>query len=109
MRTPATALLAALLAPLAQAGDEAADKAREEAQRALNERVLAAPFNPGDVKKAQDWATEAKRNHVPPVAQPPAYWQPGWTCASLIGYAGYYYGDYRNCIYYHAYYGSYWR
>lgn len=108
MRTAVLALAALLLAAPARAGDDA-DKAREEAQRALNARVLAAPFQPGDIKKAQEWAAEAKRQNVAPVAQPPAYWVPGWTCANLIGYAGYYYGDYRNCIYYHAYHGYYWR
>jgi hypothetical protein len=101
--------LAAALIPLAAFAGESADKAREDMQRALNEQVMATPFNPGDIRKAQAWAEEAKKQNVAPVAQPPSYWQPGWTCGHLTGYAGYYYGDYRNCIYYHHYYGRYWR
>lgn len=89
--------------------DAAADQAREDAQRALNATVMAAPFNPGDIRKAEAYAQQAKKEGVVPVPQPPAYWVPGWTCANLTGYAGYVYGDYRNCIYYHHYYGRYWR
>lgn len=93
----------------ALAGDD--DAAREEMQRKLNAEVMATPFNPGDIKKAEAWAEDAKKQGVAPQPQPPSYWQPGWTCASLIGYRAYYYSysDYRNCVYYHRYYGRYWR
>ncbi len=85
------------------------DKARDDLQRALNQQVMATPFNPGDIKKAQGYAEQAKKEGVLPVQQAPAYWQPGWTCGSLIAYQYYHYGDYRNCIYYNHYYGRYWR
>ena len=99
----------AAVVPMAAFSADNADKSQEEMQRALNERVMATPFNPGDIKKAQGWAEEAKKQGVIPVAQPPSYWVPGWSCANLTTYTGYLYGDYRNCIYYHHYYGRYWR
>lgn len=101
-------LLVAFASLVAHAADDA-DKAREEMQRVLNDRVMAAPFNPGDIKKAQAYAEQAKKEGVQPVLQPPTYWVPGWTCANLTGYAAYAYADYRNCFYYHHYYGHYWR
>ena len=82
---------------------------REEMQRALNAQVMSTPFDPGDVKKAEAYAEEAKKQNIPPVATPPSYWVPGWNCGNLIAYAGYVYGDYRACVYYHYYYGRYWR
>jgi hypothetical protein len=84
-------------------------KSREDMQRDLNAAVMATPFNPGDIKKAQAYAEEAKKQNVQPVAQPPAYWVPGWTCANMIHYAAYNYADYRGCVYHYHYYGRYWR
>ena len=92
---------------LACAADDA-DKAREEMQKSLNAQVMNSPFNAGDMKKAEAWAEEAKKKGVTPVPKPPAYWQPGWSCANLTTYAYYNYGDYRNCVYYHHYYRRYW-
>jgi hypothetical protein len=92
----------------ARANDDA-DKAREEMQRRLNEQVMSTPFNPGDVKRAEAFAEQAKRKGIPPIPSPPSYWQPGWTCANVAGYAYYNYMDYRNCIYFNRYHGYYWR
>jgi hypothetical protein len=91
------------------AGDDSSDAEREAAQRALNQQVLSRPFDAGDVDKARVYSEEAKKSNVAPVAQPPAYWVPGWTCANLTAYAYYNYMDYRNCVYYNYYYGRYWR
>lgn len=85
-----------------------ANPTAEEMQRKLNEEVMASPFNPGDIKKAEAYAEEAKKNGMQPVAVAPSYWQPGWTCGQVAGYRYYNYYDYRNCIYYHRYYGRYW-
>lgn len=94
-------------AGLAHAGGD--DKARADMQRKLNESVMSSAFNAGDIKKAEAYAEEAKKANVQPVAQAPNYWAPGWTCSNLTSYQYYYYNDYRNCIYYHHYYGRYWR
>ncbi len=96
----------ACLAASAHADD---DKAREEMQKQLNQQVMSSAFNAGDIKKAEAYAEEAKKSGIPPVVQPPTYWAPGWTCANLTSYRHYYYNDYRNCVYYHHYYGRYWR
>lgn len=97
-----TVLLIASLPALAD------DAARAERQRALNEEVLAAAFDPGDVDKAKAYAEEAIKKKLKPVATPPPYWQPGWSCGHLTRYHYYRYSHYRNCIYYHRYYGRYW-
>jgi hypothetical protein len=101
-------LLAATLPAASALADEASDKAREDMQRSLNQEVMASKFNPGDAHKAKAYAEEAKRNNVTPVAQPPSYWVPGWSCYNLTTYRYYNYGDYQSCIYYHHYYGRYW-
>lgn len=104
-----TSLLLLLLTfATARAADTDTDKQREEVQRALNERVMASAFNPGDIKRAEAYAEQAKREGVKPVPQPPTYWAPGWTCANLTVYPAYVFTDYRNCIYYYHYYGRYW-
>ena len=111
MRSPNALLgiLASAVAISTALADEATDRAREEMQKKLNEEVMATPFNPGDIKKAQAYAEEARKQNVAPVMRPPAYWVPGWTCGSLVTYRYYSYGDYRACIYHHHYYGRYWR
>jgi hypothetical protein len=81
---------------------------RDAMQQALNRQVMSAPFSPGDVARAQAYADAALRGHVAPVANPPAYWQPGWTCGDLTRYPSYSYGDYRDCVYYDRYYGHPW-
>ena len=106
-RTAAMLIVLLGVPAIALADDD--DKAREEMQRKLNNEVMASPFNAGDVKKAQAYAEEAKKQNVAPVEQPPNYWVPGWTCANMTLYPYYQYGAYRNCVYYHYYYGRYWR
>lgn len=110
-------LLAGLLSVIGTIGAAAADdvasktdtaKTREEMQKALNQEVMSTPFNSGDIKKAETYAQEAKKNNVAPVPQPPTYWVPGWTCFNLTAYRYYRYLDYQNCVYYHLYYGRYW-
>jgi hypothetical protein len=97
-----------VVAPALVAANEP-DAAKEEMQRALNSEVMSTPFNPGDAKKAQLYAEESKRRNVLPVAHPPSYWLPGWTCTTLTAYRYYSYAAYRDCVYYHHYYGRYWR
>jgi hypothetical protein len=101
-------VLVALLTTHAMAAGKD-DKAREDMQKQLNNQVMSAPFNAGDIDKAEEYAAGAKAKNIQPVARPPTYWAPGWTCANLTTYAYYNYGDYRNCVYYHHYYGYYWR
>lgn len=83
--------------------------AKDRLQRSLNQEVMAAPFNPGDVRKARLEAEALKQMNVVPVAHPPSYWLPGWTCANLTTYRHYAYTAYRDCIYHYHYHGRYWR
>lgn len=101
-------VLACLAAACGAAGAQTPDQTREEMQKQLNQQVMNSPFNAGDVKKAENYAEDALRKGIQPVGTPPQYWQPGWTCANLTGYAYYNYADYQNCVYYHRYYHRYW-
>jgi hypothetical protein len=100
-------MLAVLLLSFFQSSVRA-DAARDEMQKSLNAEVMNSPFDPGDVAKAKAYAEEAVKKAIPPTAVAPTYWQPGWTCSDLTSYRYYRYYDYRNCIYYHRYYGRYW-
>lgn len=85
-----------------------AESEMEAMQKRLNAEALASPFNAGDIKKADAYAEDALKKKVEPVAIAPSYWQPGWSCGHLTSYRYYNYYDYRNCVYYHRYYGRYW-
>jgi hypothetical protein len=85
-----------------------AESDMEAMQRQLNAEVLSSPFNAGDIRKAEAYAAEALKNQLQPVAVAPSYWRPGWSCGHLTRYRHYNYYDYRNCVYYHRYYGRYW-
>jgi hypothetical protein len=73
-------------------------------QKQLNQSVLERPFNPGDKATIDAYLEQAlKKGTPPPQQQPPANWQPGWTCNNLM----YSFSQYRNCLHYHQYYGRY--
>ena len=76
----------------------------EALQKQLNQKVLDRPFNAGDAAALDAYLQQAiKNNTPPPQTQPPAGWQPGWTCNNLL----YSYYQYRNCHHYYRYYGHY--
>lgn len=76
----------------------------EAMQKALNQKVMERPFNPGDKAALDAYLEEALKNGVlPPQLQPPRNWQPGWTCNNLMSS----YSQYRNCLHYQRYYGHY--
>lgn len=108
LRVPMVFLACVLAAAPALADDPPQAQTKEQMQRSLNQQVMSSPFNAGDIAKAQAFAEDAFRRHIVPVARPPAYWVPGWTCANLTTYAYYSYPDYQNCVYYHYYYHRYW-
>lgn len=86
---------------LLQAGEK---EDMEAMQKQLNQNVLERPFNPGDKAAIDAYLEQAvKKGTPPPQIQPPANWQPGWTCSNLM----YSYYQYRNCLHYHRYYGHY--
>ncbi len=102
-RVCVSALLLVIVAGTAAHAETAA-----EMQKRLNAEVLSSEFDPGDLKKAEAYADDALKKNIKPVQAAPSYWQPGWTCGNLTRYRYYRYRDYRDCIYYHRYYGHYW-
>jgi len=92
---------------LAIAGEASAETA-EEMQQRLNAEVAASPFNGGDYKKAAAYAEDALKRGIQPVMVAPSYWVPGSSCSYLTTHRYYRYDDYRDCVYYHRYYGHYW-
>lgn len=85
--------------------DDAEDMA--EMQRQLNAEVMAQPFDPGDPARVDAYIVEAMKKGIKPVATPPKYWRPGYTCDHIRRHH-YSYRAYRNCLYHHRYYGRYW-
>lgn len=86
---------------LLQAGEK---EDMEAMQNQLNQNVLDRPFNPGDKASIMAYLEQAlQKGTLPPQLHPPTGWQPGWTCSNLM----YSYGQYRNCLHYHQYYGHY--
>ena len=72
-------------------------------QRALNQKVLERPFNPGDQAAVNAYLEEALKKGVIPSEVRPKNWRPGYTCDNLR-YSLY---QYRDCLYYYRYHGRY--
>jgi hypothetical protein len=81
-----------------------ADQA-SDTQKMLNDQVLAKPFSVEDEAKLNSYIEEATKRGTPPKSQPSKYWRQGYTCNDLRRYS---WNDYRDCSYYHHYYGYYW-
>lgn len=92
------------LTPAAFAGDEEDMAAM---QRQLNKEVMEKPFSAGDMAKIDAYVEASMKKDIKPLEKPPASWnwQPGYTCNSIYGYG---WQAYRDCVYYHRYYGRYW-
>ncbi len=105
---PFVVLLGALLSVQTASADSEEDAAMAEYQRRLNAQVMAQPFQPGDVQRVDAYVKEAMKKDLQPRSNPPSYWQPGYTCDHVRRYRHYSYNDYRDCVYYHRYHGSYW-
>ena len=74
-------------------------------QRQLNSEVMAQGFDPGDQVKLDAYMAEALKKDIKPAGNRPSYWRPGYTCNNIYSYG---YRTWRNCNYYHRYYGRYW-
>ena len=85
----------------AQTAKELADM-----QKKLNVEVLEKPFSVADEAKVDAYIKDAMaKNLKPEVSKAPSYWRPGYSCADIYHYG---WNGYRNCRYYHSYYGHYW-
>lgn len=104
--TFAFALVSVVYGAAATAQSKAAPETdQERMQRQLNQQVMDAPFSVADQAKIDAYVKNAMEKNLKPLATPPAYWRPGYTCANIYSYGWRAYGD---CTYYHRYYGRYW-
>jgi hypothetical protein len=96
--------LLCILAPAVFA-DSASDMAAM--QQKLNQETLDKPFAVEDAEKIDSYINDAMKRDLKPKQTAPNGWLAGNTCDSY--YAGRYnYYAYRDCQYYHRYYGRYW-
>lgn len=89
---------------LIQSSSVLADE-RSEMQKRLNEQVLDKSFSVESEANLNAYIEEATKRGTPPKSEPSKYWRNGYTCADLRRYS---WTDYRDCSYYHHYYGYYW-
>ncbi len=78
---------------------------RSDMQKRLNEQVLEKPFSVESEANLNAYIEEATKRGTPPKSEPSKYWRRGYTCGDLRRYS---WTDYRDCSYYHHYYGYYW-
>jgi Ni/Co efflux regulator RcnB len=76
-----------------------------EMQKRLNAEVMQKPFTVEDAAKVDAYVQDAMKKNLKPKQTAPKTWRPGYTCNDLWRYSYY---DYRDCVYYHRYYGRYW-
>ncbi len=83
------------------------DEELQAMQQQLNSEVMEKPFSVEDEAKIEQYINDAMQKQLKPqVAKAPSYWKPGYTCANIYNHG---WNAYRNCRYYHRYYGHYWR
>ncbi len=75
-------------------------------QKQLNQETLAKPFSVPDEGEINKYIEQATKNNVKPVEYKGKHWKRGYTCADQYRYSRSY-NAYRNCRYYHHYYGRY--
>ncbi len=103
MKQISTLLLFMLLAPAVFANE---DEEMAAMQRQLNAEVMEKPFSAADEAKVNAFMKDAMAKDLKPeVRKAPNYWRPGYTCANIYSHG---WSTYRNCRYYHRYYGRYW-
>ena len=83
----------------------AADEDELEAQqKLLNQEVMAQPFHAEEPEKVDAYIKESMEKNIKPLEYTGDHWQRGYTCHDMLRYSWY---EYRNCMYYHRYYGHY--
>ena len=73
-------------------------------QRKLNAEVMEQPFLAEEPEKVNAYIKDALKKKLVPPPYSGTYWRPGYTCRNLLRYS---WKEYRNCKYYHRYYGRY--
>lgn len=98
-----TAVLAALLALAASASPCRAESAAD-VQKRLNEQTLSQGFSVREESELKAYLDEATKKGVVPKPYTGSHWRRGGTCEDLRAYS---WTEYRDCMYYHRYYGRY--
>ncbi len=73
-------------------------------QRKLNAETAELPFLAEQPAKVEAYIKKSLKNKIVPPPYSGIYWRSGYTCHSLLRYS---WNEYRNCQYYHRYYGRY--
>jgi len=73
-------------------------------QKQLNQGVMEQPFLAEQPEKVDAYIKEAMKKNIKPPEYKGRNWRRGYTCRNLLRYSWY---EYRNCRYYHHYYGRY--
>jgi len=84
--------------------DKADDAERERMQSQLNKEVMEKPFFAEEPAKVDAYIKEASKNHIKPLEYTGDHWRAGYTCHDMLRYS---WVEYRDCSYYHHYYGRY--
>ncbi len=75
-----------------------------EMQKQLNAETINKPFLAEQPEKVDAYIKEAMKKNIKPVEYEGTHWRRGYTCHNLLRYSWH---EYRNCRYYHSYYGRY--
>lgn len=75
-----------------------------EMQRQLNSEVMSQPFYAEQPERVDAYIKEAMKKDLKPKVYKGPHWKPGYTCHDMLRYS---WVEYRNCRYYHRYYGRY--
>ncbi len=73
-------------------------------QQQLNNEVINKPFFAEQADKVDAYIKSAMEKNIKPKEYTGSYWQRGYTCHNLLQWS---WQEYRNCRYYHRYYGRY--
>ena len=73
-------------------------------QQLLNQEVMSQPFLAEQPEKVNAYIEDAMKRKLKPPEYTGSNWRTGYTCRNLLAYS---WREYRNCRYYHHYYGRY--
>jgi hypothetical protein len=80
------------------------DEAMGQMQQQLNKEVMGRPFFAEEPEKVDAYIKEASKKHIKPLPYVGPHWRAGYTCHDMLRYS---WIEYRDCRYYHHYYGYY--
>jgi hypothetical protein len=76
----------------------------ENAQREMNQETMSREFLAEQPEKVDAYIKEAQQKNLKPPEYTGTHWRAGYTCHDLLRYSWY---EYRDCRWYHRYYGHY--